>query len=93
MKNYLFSNQIDFCKVFDKKIKKLYNKNIGNDNSTNVVLPNRFEKTHTYLAKYRCEFFIIYVVAYQPSSYTELQPRQRLMLKKTLRIILKIVSL
>ena len=30
------------------------------------------EKAHIYLAKYRCEFFIIYVVAYQPSSYTEL---------------------
>ena len=39
--------------------------------------------THIYSSKYRCEFFI-YVVAYQPSSYTELMLRQRLMLKITL---------
>ena len=38
-------------------------------------------------------FSFIYVVAYPPSSYIELMPRQRLMLKKTLKIILKIVSL
>ena len=31
--------------------------------------------------------FFIYVVAYQPSSYTELLSRQRLMLKITLMIL------
>ena len=35
-----------------------------------MVLPIRFEKlTHNW-SKNRCEFFIIYVVAYQPSSCT-----------------------
>ena len=37
--------------------------------------------------KSRMVYFFIYVVAYQPSSYTELLSRQRLMLKITLRII------
>ena len=54
----------------------------------------KFEKnSHLTRQGYRCELFFIYVVAYQPSSYVELLSRQRLMLKKTLRIILKIVSL
>ena len=54
----------------------------------------KFEKnSHLTRQSYRCELFFIYVVAYHPSSYAELLSRQRLMLKKTLRIILKIVSL
>ena len=36
--------------------------NIGNDKSTNVVLPNRYKNSHLNRQIDRCEFFI-YVVA------------------------------
>ncbi len=47
---------------------------------------NYREKLTSNRSKYRCELFI-YVIAYQPSSYTELMSRQHLMLKTTLRIL------
>ena len=70
----------------------MYNIDIGNDKSTNVVLPDILRKLTSTLQRTDVSFFI-YVVAYRPSSYTELTSRQRLMLKKTLMILLKIVLL
>jgi hypothetical protein len=44
-------------------------------------------------SKSRMVYFFIYVVAYLPSSYTELSIRQRLMLKISYMILQKIVLL
>ena len=48
---------------------------------------NRSKNSHLNRQITDVNFIFIYVVAYQPSSYTELLSRQRLMLKITLRIL------
>ena len=72
--------KLEFICEFAKVTPTFINGNIKKTNLTYI------EKTHIYLAKYRCELFI-YVVAYQSSSYKELLSMQRLMLKITLRIL------
>ena len=74
-----------------RKIKYYYYAKFANDEYSENLRTSRFIKSLGNTIKGRkwhhscylpfIAFFIIYVVAYQPSSYTELLPRQRLMLK------------
>lgn len=73
-------------------LNNLYKINIGN-HKPHMWSCQVNDLINHYAQHSRMVYFFIYIVAYQPSSYTELMPRQRLMLKITLRILLKIVSL
>ena len=77
-----FFDNVDSVKFYLTFLKYLCIINRGNDKPQNVVLQNRYKNSHLNRQIYRCELFYL-CSCYQPSSYTELLSRQRLMLKIT----------
>ena len=64
--------------------------NIGNDKPHMWYCQVKSLINH-YAQHSRMVYFLFMLVAYQPSSYTELLLRQRLMLKITLKLLKKLV--